>query len=276
MDKDHSLLLTHHIKPDYGFYVQADDRLLCIVHSSVASLVVRFGGYFLAYDGTVKQYAIEISPTSDRAATTATQFFGEGFILSCTAQLVTGNANRGQCYVRARVQRGSGTTALPIARLMAGYLTDDFTPSFPYGRIEGPLEGPGMIRSITGTDPAAGAEISESVPTGARWRMDAARWSFVTDGTVANRNPVVVIDDGTTIIIEWGSNNNPQTATITRIWDLRASGFAETLGSTRAQIHVDRWPIMMAGYRLRTVTNSLQAGDNYGAPQLQVEEWLEA
>ena len=33
--------------------------------------------------------------------------------------------------------------------------------------------------------------------------------------------------------------------------------------------------ILLAGHRIRTSTSSLQAGDDWGAPQLLVEEWLE-
>lgn len=275
MDKEHALLLTHHIKPDYGFYIQSDDRLACVVLSSVASLVVRFSGYYLSAKGEVNEYAIDVSPTSDRAATSQIQSIGEGFILSCRTSLVSGNANRGQCYVRAGIQRNTGTPVLPLARLLAGYLTDDYTPSFPFGKIEGPLEGPGIIRVITGTDPAAGAEISETVPTGARWRLFSVRTTFVTDATVANRLETLTLDDGTTIFFRSGTfTNHAASLTWAITW---ASGVVEdgtnALANTQA---IPREVLLSAGYRINTSTINLQAGDNWGAPILHVEEWIEA
>lgn len=275
MDKEHSLLLTHHIKPDYGFYVQSDDRIACVVLSSVASLVVRFSGYYLSAKGEVNEYAIDVTPTSDRAATSQIQSIGEGFILSCRTSLVSGNANRGQCYVRAGIQRNTGTPVLPLARLLAGYLTDDYTPSFPFGKIEGPLEGPGNIRSITGTDPAAGAEVSETVPTGARWRVHVLNVQLVSDLTVATREVQIVMDDGTTIVHRQPSGIG-QIASLTIPYFFSNAGAAQ--GASQNQVRSLVFPPlpMLAGYRIRTVTTALQAGDNHAAPQLLIEEWIEA
>lgn len=275
MDKEHALLLTRHIKPDQAFYVQSDDRLACVVHASVASLVVRFSGYFLSANGEVRQYAIDVSPTSDRAATSQTQIFGEGFLLSCITSLVSGNANRGQCYVRARIQRNTGAPVLPIVRLLAGYLTDDYSPSFPFGKIESPLEGPGMLRSITGTNPAAGVEILETVPTGAVWQLHAFVATLVTDGTIATRRPRFFIDDGTNTVYlaAW-----PGSVALSTTYQLVIAETGLSSGNVVAEELQTLWLNVRipAGYRLQTIVQALQAGDNWGAPQLYVEEWLEA
>ena len=258
-----------------GVWIEHSDRLYVAAYSSVASLVITFSGYFRKMNGEIIEYAITVNPTSDRAVTEGNQHFGAGFLLSCVARLTSGNANRGQCYVRARVQRSTGSPLLALQDIVGGYVSDDFTPSFPYGKIEGPLEGQGMIRSITGTDPAAGAEISESVPAGARWILRGFVATLVTSGDVATRYVRWTLDDGTTIFNK-SESGGTQTATLTRLYIANDMNFST---GTAPDIYVP-WFIggilMAAGYRLKTVTDNFQAADNWGAPQLSAEEWIEA
>lgn len=275
MDKDTSLLLTHHIKPDYGFYIQGDDRLFVAAYSSVSSLTVRFSGYFLSHNGEVRQYAVDVFPTNDRAATTALQFLGDGFILSCTAHLLSGSANRGQCYVRSRIQRGTGATIVPIAGIISGYLSDDYSPAWPFGKREGPLEGPGMLRSITGSDPAANAEISETVPTGARWRLISMRAVFVSDANITSRRVAFVEDDGTNNFLQLRAEAD-QTASLTGTYTFASNGNSSFGTNVVQHITTPIMGMLPAGARIRTITVNIQTTDNWGPPQLLVEEWIEA
>lgn len=275
MEQGKSLLLSHHIKPDEAFYVQSDDRLFVAAYSSVASLVVRFSGYFLDAHGEVNQYALDVAPTSDRAITSQSQIFGEGFLLSCIATLASGNANRGQCYIRARIQRGLGGAINPIAQLLAGYVTDDFSPSFPGGTMEGPLDGSGMLRSITGTNPAAGVEISETVPTGARWRVSTLMATLVTSSDVANRRVRILVDDGTNEFFRYKVATD-QTATQTIQYIFAPLGTESGTAFSVAIVPIPPNLDLPAGARIRTNTSGLAAADDWGAPQLLVEEWMEA
>lgn len=145
-------------------------------------------------------------------------------------------------------------------------------PAFSAGAAP---DGPGTIRSITGTDPAAGAEISETVPADARWRLMGVGLTLVTDATAANREVRLVIDDGTTIIAEIPAGVT-QVASETRRYSFGA-GFPRGAGAQSLNVIAPLPPVVLgAGYRVRTLTTNLQAGDNYGAPQLLVEEWTSA
>lgn len=257
-----------------GIWIEYGEQLTCSVYSSVASLIVRFSGHFRKANGEVQVYSHDIVPTSDRVVTSLTRSFQEGFLLSCIATIVSGNANRGQCYVRARVQSGEGAAAIPLHRVLAGYATDDFSPSFPYGIVEGPLEGAGMIRSVAGTNPAAGVEVSETVPTGARWRILSLTCQLVNDATVGNRQVFLIIDDGTTTLAIVGFLAN-QTANATDLYSWSNWGASNALSALGINFPLPAFPLM-AGWRIRTSTGTFQAGDNWGAPALMVEEWLEA
>jgi len=133
-------------------------------------------------------------------------------------------------------------------------------------------EGPGTLRSITGTDPAAGAEISETVTANARWRLISFRASLVTDATVANRRMNLNIDDGTNTLLLTPPASD-QAATLTYIYQASNYGTVSNFLSTTMALPLPSDLILHGGYRIRSSTNSLQAGDNWGAPQYLVEEY---
>lgn len=257
-----------------GLWVEMSDRLFVAAYSSVASLVVRFSGYYRKANEEISEYAFDVEPTSDRAATTKDFFIGEGFLLSCMATLSSGNANRGQCYVRAHIQRNTGAAAVKLHRVISGYVTDDNSPSFPYGVPQGPLDGPGMLRSVTGTNPAAGAEITDAVPTGARWRLSTVSASFVADANVANRRVRAIIDDGTLEMFRYKAAAD-QTAGQTNQYTFAPLGSESAIANNVAIIPIPPDCYMFAGWRFVTSTVNLQVGDNWGAPQYLVEEWIE-
>jgi hypothetical protein len=87
--------------------------------------------------------------------------------------------------------------------------------AFPGVPIASPLDGGGALRSIAGTTPGAGAEISETVPTGARWELLAFQATFVTSAAAANRVPQLTLDDGTTVYFRLGAALN-QAASLTQ------------------------------------------------------------
>ena len=140
--------------------------------------------------------------------------------------------------------------------------------------IDGAKDGPGTIQSITGTNPAAGSEITETVPANTIWKLTAAKATFVTDATAANRLPRFIIDDGTNIFVESGSTF-AQTASTTLRYLCGEYGLAGTLvsGNQFVAVPFPAGVIMSGGYRFITTTGAIQAGDNYTAPQLSVEAW---
>lgn len=118
--------------------------------------------------------------------------------------------------------------------------------------------------------PAAGAEISHTVPAGKIWRLLSARYELVTDATVSNRRTSLVIDDGATVIHRHVSNQ-VQAASLTYEYDwgvgrIEAAVRSGHVGDPLVPLNLP------AGYRIRTITENLQAGDDYSAAFLLVEE----
>jgi len=145
------------------------------------------------------------------------------------------------------------------------------------GSDQGLTEGRGAIRSIVGTDPAVQVEIVETVPVRARWLLRSLIFALITDANVANRQVQLIIDDGTNIFYEWRMHDN-QEASETRAYNVARDGTAfHATEDNQNRLH-QRLPdlYMSAGFRFRTSTTLLQAGDNFGPGIHEVEEWIVA
>ena len=131
----------------------------------------------------------------------------------------------------------------------------------------------GRIRSITGTNPNAGVEISETVPDRRRWILHSINFQLVTSATVANRTIRFIITDGTNIIFHMIASTT-QTASLTHIYYYSNLGTDEIISTGYRTYALPPIPLM-AGYIIKTITPGLENDDNFSAPQLLVEEWTD-
>jgi len=257
-----------------AFFLDGQDRLRIRSFGSLGSVAVSIEGRLIGADGRVQAFERIHTPNSDRSIATSLEDLGEGILLSCRARASSGTPKVGQVYVILEIVRGLGSIIAPLATLWSGYVTDTTPMGWPSSPTIRSIDGPGVLRAVNGTNPAAGVEVTETVPTNARWRLQQVAVALVTDATVANRFSVLILDDG---------------ASITYISD---PGAAQTAGTTitytagnasqrlAAIVFVQSWGLpsectLQAGSRFRTSTTNLQAGDNYGAPNYLVEEWIE-
>jgi hypothetical protein len=259
-----------------GLWVTGEDRLRLTTFNSAAGVTLAIEGRaFLAEHG-LRAFAERHVPTTDRTSTSTSFAIGEGWLLDVQIRASSGTPRRGQCLaILELVRGGEGGAVQPLTVLVHGYITDTQRRAWPGSPREFSTEGPGVIQSITGTDPAAGVEISETVPTNARWRFLAARFVLVTNATVANRSVTWNADDGAALFYT-GASHDVQAASQTLTY-CAGPGFvaARAPAALNVEIPVPVHLVLAGGFRLRTVTGNLQAGDNYGAPQLLVEEWIE-
>jgi len=136
-----------------------------------------------------------------------------------------------------------------------------------------------LPRSIAGTAPAAGSEISQTVDTNARWKLRTWRHTFTTSGTGGTRlGGRLVIDDGTNILYQTPQLPTTTTTGATFVVLLVAGyGPNETafdgINAMRLSAHVEQQ--LLAGWRIRTLGTTSISGDALSAPQFEVDEWIE-
>lgn len=228
-------------------------------------------GAILQIRGIAKEQAIaaDIVTTTNRALQSTIIDITDTPIF-LTARTSTRGVKRGALYVKVSMR----VDGVVVAILMAGYVAETNKIAYPGGNLESSLEGPGLIRSITGTDPAAGANILETVPTGARWRLISFRFSLVTDATVMNRQAFLAIDDGVNTLTESGTAAVQPASTTYQYQAGNWNSPANPVAYSSYIINILNI-YLEAGYRIKSSVANFQAGDNLSAPQYLVEEWIQ-
>lgn len=131
----------------------------------------------------------------------------------------------------------------------------------------------GRIRSIPGTDPAAGAEILETVPARRRWRILAFTFDLTTDANAANRLVRLEIKDPTQYIYRHIATT-AHTASLTHKYSYCDVGFSE-LSIATVRVYPLPTFILTAGMTIGTSTAAKEDDDNFTPPNLLVEEWID-
>lgn len=251
-------------------YLPPDSFLIITTWSAVVtSLVVSMR--MMLTDGTVKQMVWQPATTSDRTKQSLTVPLTEGFLLSFEA-LCPGAVAANRVYAQIRLAQGSLTNINILATLCQGYVSNGRHLNWPPGIFENEGDGNGAIVSVTGTTPAAGADISETVPANAKWELISISFKLTASATVANRIVQFLADDGANVF-----------TTITQSFVQTASGvviygwFHGALNNGGNGVNDSPIPLHLTlnpGFRWRTSTLNLQAGDQYTAPQYLVREWI--
>lgn len=257
-----------------ALYFGPDDTLRITTYNAAGGAVVRITGRMLRPDGSIERFEERHEPASNRTAVSSTYEIGEGWLLNVTVVETTAGVALGATWAQLLVVRGRSGATQVTGELTAGMVNAAVRLSWPSTPSHPPTERPGRIRSVAGTNPAAGAEWSETVPTRARWRLLAVRAQLVTDATVSNRRAEFIVDDGTTSLLRvWSPTQQAAGAT----WNYVLSDFGvDVVVAGNVLVPMPGCgPVLNAGCRIRSSTTNLQAGDDWAAPQLLVEEWLE-
>ncbi|MBM7788857.1 hypothetical protein [Tenggerimyces flavus] len=119
--------------------------------------------------------------------------------------------------------------------------------------------------TVAGTvDPAAGVEMTVfTVPAGQVWELQTLRFALVTSATAATRRVHLVFDDGTNILARFAVLST-QIASLT--YNYTFARDVDNATETGLEV-VTRLPrlLLPTGFRVRTITENLQVGDNFSA-----------
>lgn len=271
------LLARHNVSPPAALLLSADDSILVQVWNSSSGQSLSVDYRLLLPIGVIVPAREVIRPSSDRLVNAFHIRTNEGFLLSLAINTLTSGTKPGETFARAQLFRGRTTsTAEQFGQLLtSGYVSAQNSLGWPPGKLEGSLDTRVATRAITGTDPAAGVEISETVPTNARWRLVAFRFVFTTSATVATRTVQLEFRNAGVPVLFINSVAS-QTAGLIHeyIYFIGAPYALDVLGGDHlAPLPEGAW--LGAGDRIDTNTSNLQAGDNFEAPRLVVEEWIE-
>lgn len=257
-----------------GYVLRQDNFFRLDAWCSVAGVTLTLAGQIAGDDGCIRPFVFTLAPTSNRALSTAIFPASPGTLLCCQVIATSGTPARGQCFVRLELLVGKETSAFSLATIVQQYVTANVAAAYPGSELDQPDEGPGWLQAVVGVAPAAGAEVSQVVPTNARWRLATLRLQLATSATVGNRVPKLLFDDGANIVGAFSVNSNIAASNTVLITWATTGQFA-TPDSVGWMAPIPTPIILPAAFRLRTLTAGIVAGDQYGAPIFMVEEWLD-
>lgn len=260
----------------FPFFTTGEDSLRVTSFNSVTGVTLKVVARLLGSDGRPSPDSWTHTPATDRSAKSDDFPLSGLTLLNLTVFAGAGSPLIGQTFVIVQLIRGIGTAAIVLGTILQGYVTGTQAIGWPGSPIQDSISGGGVTRFIQGTDPPAGAQISETVPTGARWELLTIGASLTTSVAAGNRRPRLTITSGAVHLID---NYHPATVIAST-----SAGFAWGAGTPQptAFTATAAYSALVQGLPLRAGDligidhEGGAAGDNWGAPLFYVREWLEA
>lgn len=259
----------------YNFEFTASNRLRLSVANSMPGVSVEVHYRVATRDAGIITTSEPFTPSSDRLVTTHEWTIGAGYVLNITALVAAGAPRKGQTYITLQALHGSGGSATVLGTMLAGYITANQPIAWPGSPIESSLEGTGFIRTVAGTQPASGFDISQTVPTGARWELLSLYAALSAGAGGFNRLPQLTAITAALAAKTFVPTTTPQPPALTYFWVWSSAGPLVSNSGDRILLP---WPAglgLLAGDVLLTQTAGLAVGDNWTTPSFTVREWLE-
>lgn len=253
-------------------YLTGEEQLRISSLGNAAGVTLMVRGRVLRPDFDIAITEQAHTPNSNRTIATTTIALSEGWPLGFEVKASAGTPPFGAVWCLLELVRGQGAAAVAVESLGYGFVTANQPLQWPNGLNYLATDGPGQMRVIQGTTPGAGAEISETVPAGARWEVIAFSGQLVTSAAVANRVPVLTIDDGANIFFR-GDSNFSQAASLTGKYHWAQgmmASMAAHIGALQAGLPGDL--TLGPGCRIKTATTAIDVADQWSAVNYLVRE----
>lgn len=267
------------VSPPSALYVGLNDQLRVFQFSHFTTLFqVQVDIRLLLPDGTI-QVQTEFVNVGGSYTTGFNDFkMAEGFLLSVDVRSNQAQVPRGAVFINLVLLRnvgGGNTLQLALSR---GYCTLFSPVTWPALPPDFPTLKPGAIFVQTVGNPAAGVDWSIAINGNARWRVAAVRATLTTAVAVANRSAILqFVQAGN---VAYNAAAAPvQAASLTWVynWGAGVTTLLATVGSTTPNVEtstpVDLW--LAPGMTIQTVTQNIQAADQWSGITLLVEESLD-
>lgn len=261
----------------FPFFTTGEDNLRIVSYNTAPGVKLKINGRLVDTRGNTSPDSWDQTPNTDRSAKTTDLTLSGSTLLNITVFASAGAPLMGQTYVIVQLVRGVGTAAIVLGTILQGYVTTTQAIGFPGSPIQTSIDSGGYYRTLLGTSPAAGVEIVETCPAGARWDLVAAHLTLTTSATVIARlAKLKIVNTGHIALLlfpdQQVSNNIALNVLAAQV--AKQSTFTSGV-TTLTWIGLPAPCVLLAGDTFNTFTDNLQAGDQWDPPQYLVREWLE-
>lgn len=130
-----------------------------------------------------------------------------------------------------------------------------------------------LVKAVPVAQPAAGADWSASVPAGAAWELLHVKATLTTGAAVANRGPVVRVQDNSGNDFDAYPAAAVQAASLAAEFGWEAGYGAAVTAILNVASMSEPPPLAPQGGLVKVVTANLQAADQWSGILLTVREW---
>lgn len=263
------------IASPFQFATTGEERLRVTSFNALTGVRVAIQGRRLDERAEIMPFARTHTPNTNRTKKTDEYDLGLGALLNLAVFADQGAPLWGQTYVIAQLIRGVGATGVVLATIVQGCITTEQTLAWPGSPLQNAMESGGYVRTITGTTPALGADISETVPTGAEWQLLLLQAQLTTSATAGNRIPVLQFSPhGLQLAVTAAPTTIGPSAQGTFNWEVSMPlASPVTAGVNIAGIPTELRLGAAGSFFIQTT--ALAAGDQWGAPRFLLREWLQ-
>lgn len=259
----------------YQFVTTGEENLRVLSANSMPSLRLKIQGLRLSERGENVPFVYDHVSSSDRSVAKTEHALGFGALLHLTVFAVGGSPPIGQTFVIVQVIRGIGVAATVLGTLLQGYVTSTQALGWPGSPIMNSTEGEPFIRVLSGTQPAAGADFSETCPTGARWELQRVFANYTASAVAGTRLVQFrLVQGGVVVALLASARDVIISESANFMWAQNLPVLAASGSDIRQQAIPDR-TILNSGDSFISFTTGMLAGDQWAAPRYVVREWLE-
>lgn len=254
------------VPPPSPLFIEKDDFLLLSYFCTDANYSIDVIGRLLTPDGEIRPFCHSFLTVAADDWTNLIFTLDTGFLLSVSIVARTTICSRGSFFASLFIARSRVTPYLLGYHLCQGYASYCDSLGWPPGYYESHLSPPGRLTQNDIQDPAAGANLSYTRTARTLWLIKTIFFIFSTDATVADRQVILLIDDGTNN--RFVSEPGPaQAASLARGyffiqgWPYKETAF-DSQGNIRLPLPNTLW--LRRNDRIRTSILNIKAADDIG------------
>jgi hypothetical protein len=256
------------------FYVDDRDVLAVHVWNNQVTLTLRIWARILDLDGIIQTVESTVTPATNLIHQVFRTPLIAGYLLTVGVYPVSGTPIRGQVWGIIALERTPSSNNLHTATLARGYITEFDSLAWPATKFDDSVEGPGYTLNITGFSSGAGYEQSWTVAASQRWQAFTVVLALTTSAAAATRQVHLHILSGATVLCDIPSETT-QAASLTYTYYFGPFGYAPAPVGTNVYVALPGVLPVMAGWKIATLTDNLQSGDQYSTPSFMVSQWIE-
>jgi hypothetical protein len=259
----------------FPFFTTGEDDLRVVSYNSAPGVALKLNARLLDSRGNATPQSWDHTPNTDRSAAITDHPLSGCSLLNLTMFAAAGAPKTGQTFVLVQLVRGRGAAALVLGTILAASVTSTLAIGWPGSPIQTPFDVTPPPRWILGTTPAAGAEISETAPAGARWELIAALAAMITSAAAVNRIAHLdFVHSGRFYAESFHSGALVVGASNRLSWAQGTQVAVDAFGAN-FMVPIPAGIMLGAGDSFVTTTTNIQAADQWSQPQYLVREWLE-